>query len=261
MMYNDSKEDLRAMRLRANEIYKKALWPCTGMSLVYTVVSLALSVLTVFITNPLLYAITLLVLAFIAASLQLGLCEYFLLLRQGGHPGARLLVRYFDQESLPMVAVLALINWAAGMVGMLLSVFSLVLTVFASALVFLVPYLYVLRGGKGKPVDLVREGIERMQGRWNLYIRILVRQYLYALLASLAASTLLMLLITGLNAVGLAAFFATDIGSIATVLILAAAVNAFITAYFQIYLAEFASDTIGPRNPPDPEKKDSDFIL
>lgn len=261
MMYNQSKEDLRAMRKRANEIYKKSLWPCTGMSLLYTVVSLALSVLTLFIANPFLYAVTLLVLAFIAASLQLGLCEYFLRLRRGERPGARLLIRYFDQDSLPMVAVLALINWAAGMVGMLLVGLSFLLTIVVSALVFLAPYLYVLREGKGKPVALLREGITRMQGRWDMYIRILVRQYLYAIVASLAASMLMMLAITALNALGLAAFFSTTVGYMACVLVVSAAVNAFITAYFQIYLAEFASATLEPLKSLEPEKQESDFIL
>ena len=100
-----------------------------------------------------------------------------------------------------------------------------------------------------------------MQGRWDMYLRILVRQYLYAIVASLAASMLMMLVITALNSLGLAAFFSTTAGYMACVLILAAAVNAFITAYFQIYLAEFASATLEPLKPLKSEKQESDFIL
>lgn len=264
MMYPASKDDLRSMRMRANEIFKSAVGPCIGVSLLYTVVSLALSCLTLFINNTLLYTVTLLVLAFIAASLQLGLCEYFLLLRKGEHPSAKLLVRYFDQDSLPLVAVLALISWAAGMLGSLLSGLSFFLQIVVSAFVFLVPYLYVLRG-KGKPTDLLREGMRRMQGRWEMYLRIILRQYLYALAASVAVALLLTLVMMGLSAAGLAAFFATQAGYIVSMVIaviLAVAVSAFVSAYFQVYLAEFAAATLDDARPSASEQdEDSDFIL
>lgn len=264
MMYSTSKDDLRAMRLRANEIFKGSKGPCIGVSLLYTIVSLALSGLTLFINNTILYAVTLLVLAFIAASLQLGLCEYFLLLRKGEKPSARLLMRYFDQDSLPMVAVLALISWATGMIGMLLSGISFFLQIIVSAFVFLAPYLYVTRGGTSKPAELLKEGVGRMPGRWEMYFRIILRQYLYALAASVAVAVLLMIVMTGLSVAGLAAFFATQAGyivSMVVAVILAVAVSAVVSAYFQVYMAEFAADTLARPNPAAPEKTDSRLDL
>lgn len=260
MMYSAAKDNLRAMRLRANQIFKGAAGPCIGVSLLYTLVSLALSVLTLFINSTFLYAVTLLVLAFIAASLQLGLCEYFLLLRRGEKPSAKLLMRYFDQDALPMVAALALISWAAGMIGMLLSGISFFLQIIVSAFVFPAPYLYVTRGGTEKPTELLKEGAKRMQGRWEMYFRIILRQYLYALAASVAAAVLLMIVMTGLSAVGLAAFFATEAGDIISMVIavlLAVAVSAVVSAYFQVYMAELAAHMLNLQNPAAPEKMDS----
>lgn len=263
MMYNNAKDVLRSMRMRSNDLFKQSMAKSVGVSLLYTIVSLALSFLTLFVENMLLSIVLLLVLAFIAASLQIGLCEYFLLLRRGEKPGAKLLMRYFDQDSLPMVAILALINWAAGLVGMLFGAFSLVIQIMASAMIFLAPYLYVMREGKDKPANLVREAMRRMQGRWEMYVRIMVRQYLYTLGVSLAVSLVLSGVLLGLSFLGLGEFLAGTVGyifSMGLAVVLAIGVSAFVTAYFQIYLTEFAVDSIDKTERP-AEKEESDFIL
>lgn len=162
-----------------------------------------------------------------------------------------------------MVAILALVNWAAGLIGMFTGVFSVVIQIMASALVFLAPYLYVMRGGQGKPSLLVREAMERMQGRWEMYIRIMVRQYLYTLGVSLAVSLVLSGVLIGLSFMGLGEFIAGTAGyifSMALAVILAIGVSAVVTGYFQIYLAEFAVDSIDKTEKP-AEKEESDLIL
>ena len=263
MMYNDAKDALRSMRMRANDLFKQSFKKSVAVSLLYTVVSLALSFLTLFVESQLLSTVLLLVLAFIAASLQIGLCEYFLLLRSGDKPSAKLLMRYFDQNSLPLVAILAFINWAAGLIGMLFGFFSLVIQILASALVFLAPYLYVMRGGQGKPAMLVREAMQRMQGRWEMYVRIMVRQYLYTLGVSLGVSLVLSGVMIGLSFIGMTAFLATEVGYyvwLGIAVIVAIAVSAVVTAYFQIYLTELAVDSID-KTQKNEEKEESDFIV
>ena len=253
MMGYPSKDDLRAMRMRANDVYKRNLLSCVGMTLLYSLVSVGLSFLMVYIQNAWLAAFTLLVQAFIAASLLLGLRDYFICLSRGEKASAKLLMRYFDQESLPMVALLAGINWLAGMIGTLLGGLALALQLFVSALVFLVPYLYIVRGGSLRPFTCLQEAVTRMQGRWNLYIRILMRQYLYTIAASLALSVLLVLLTSVLSSVGLAALAQSDLFILIFTLICSVIISAFVMAYFQIYQAEFALSTICQ---PKPEEKD-----
>lgn len=244
MMTNPAKDNLYAMRMRANDVFKRYLWPCVGVTLLYSIVSVGLSFLMIYIQNTWLAAFTLLIQALIAASLMLGLCDYFLCLTRGEKASPKLLMRYFDQDSLPMVGLLAGINWLAGMIGTLLGGFALAIQLFVSALVFLVPYLYIVRGGKRNPIECLREGFGRMQGRWEMYVRILARQYIYTIAASILLSVALTILSIVLASVGLTALVENQMALLIVTLVCSVVISAFVMAYFQIYQAEFAVSTI-----------------
>jgi hypothetical protein len=259
MMTDYSKDKLRVLRARATDLFQRTLWKSVGVSLLYALVSVGLSYLTTFISNGLLAAVMLLVQAFIAASLLLGLCDYFLTLSRGEAPSVRQLARYFDRDSLPMVTLLALISWAAGMLGLLLGGLSIFIQLLASALVFLVPYLYVLRGGNIQPGACLKEAIGRMENRWGMYVRILARQYLYTLAAAIALSIVLSLVISLLgpflnlpaDGEGTTVYILLAVTLVCSVII-----SAFVMAYFQIYQAEFARFALVDPARKDPPEKD-----
>lgn len=244
MMMNSTKDDLRAMRMRATDLYKQYLRPCVGVTLIYSVVSVGLSYLLVYISNTYLAAFALLVQAFIAASLMLGMCDYFLARTNGQKASPKALLRYFDTDSLPMVALLAGVNWVAGMVGTLMGGLSLALQLIVQALMFLVPYLYIVRGGTLSPIACVREAVKRMENRWSMYVRILARQYIYTVAASIVLSVALMLVSILLASVGLTFLVESNVALIVTTLILSVIISAFVMAFFQLYQAEFAISTI-----------------
>lgn len=233
---------LRTMRLRAGEHLRKHPVRYCAAILLVNALSFVFQFVLLQIGNPYLYAFTAFVLAMLGATFSIGQADFFLRVTRGEEtPSFGVLFNYFDAASIKMVLFITVIRFAASLSGLFLGMFSLVLNFLVPVLLFLVPYLYVHSQGTLAPMECFKQSYRAMNGRWGMYVRILVRIGLYYF----AFGIVLALILPSDSTI---AAYELQQSNPAQFLLVYSAILAVLAsplmAYLSIYKSEFANETL-----------------
>lgn len=236
---------LRTMRLRAGEHLRKHPVRYCAAILLVNALSFVFQFVLLQIGNPYLYAFTAFVLAMLGATFSIGQADFFLRVTRGEEtPSFGVLFNYFDAASIKMVLFITVIRFAASLSGLFLGMFSLVLDFLVPVLLFLVPYLYVHSQGTLAPMECFKQSYRAMNGRWGMYVRILVRIGLYSFALGIVLSLLSLILPSGSTLI----LYGLQQSNPAQFLLVYSAILVVfaspLMAYLSIYESEFANETL-----------------